>query len=153
MLGGERKSRGEHMNVKMKFSAVAGCVAAIAGCAALIAGPSGAQTGHPAKGTWLGYWGPDTDTQRRVVLLLDWEARQVVGEINPGPSGAQIKRADIDYDTWTMVIEAELPNADGVAQPWVATGKLENLGSWSNRRYSGSYTFGNETGAFEVSLN
>jgi hypothetical protein len=119
-----------------------------------LAGPSGAQTGHPAKGTWLGYWGPDEDTQRRIVLHLDWAARQVVGEVNPGPNESILSRAEIDYDTWTMTLEAELPAADGGApERWVAVGKLENLGSWTNRRYSGTYTHGEEAGEFRVTLN
>jgi hypothetical protein len=135
------------MNVKTALLAVL--------CAGVaLAGPSGAQTGHPAKGTWLGYWGPNDDAQRRIVLLLDWEARALKGEINPGPNAVPLTRADIDYDTWTMVLEADLPAADGGApERWVATGKLENLGSWTNRRYSGTYSYGSETGAFRVTLN
>jgi hypothetical protein len=120
-------------------------------CAALVA-PVGAQTGHPAKGTWLGYWGPDEDDQRRIVLLLDWEGREVVGVINPGRRAVEVARAEIDYDTWTMTLEADLPTADGGAARWTATGTLENLGSWKNRRFSGDYEFGEETGAFLVTM-
>lgn len=135
------------MNVKQALIGLA-CV----GMA--LAAPAWAQTGHPAKGTWLGYWGPDDETQRRIVLLLDWEARQVTGQINPGEAAVPLTRADIDYDNWTMVLEADMP-ASGSGEPerWVATGKIENLGSWTNRRYSGSYTYGDETGEFQVTLN
>lgn len=127
-----------------------------AGAVALIAPavvPAEAQTGHPAKGTWLGYWGPDADAQRRLILVLDWENRALSGVINPGPDAIPVTRAEIDYDTWTMVVEADLPVEGGEAQHWVATGKLENLGSWTNRRYSGSYTYGGETGSFTSTLN
>jgi hypothetical protein len=113
---------------------------------------AGAQTGHPAKGTWLGYWGPGADDQRRIILLLDWENREVAGVINPGRRAVQLSRADIDYDTWTMTLEADMPTADGGAARWTATGTLENLGSWKNRRFSGAYVFGEETGDFLVTL-
>jgi hypothetical protein len=123
-------------------------------CACLAwAAPSHAQTGHPAKGSWLGYWGPSEEEQRRVLLLLDWENREVAGVINPGPRAVPIARADVDYDTWTMTLEADMPTADGEVARWTAVGKLENLGSWTNRRYSGSYTHGAETGTFSVTLN
>jgi hypothetical protein len=120
--------------------------------ACLLFVPAFAQVGHPAKGSWLGYYGPDEKTQRRMVLLLDWRSRAVTGQFNPGPKAAPITRADIDYATWTMTLEAQVPGADGKPQRWVGTGKLENLGSWNNRRYSGTYTHGNERGQFKVTL-
>ena len=115
--------------------------------------PALAQVGHPAKGSWVGYWGPNDKEQRRLVLNLDWQNNQVVGVINPGPKSAKVRRAEIDYSTWALVLEAELPNKAGVATRWVATGTLSNLGSWNNRRYSGTYQFGGETGKFLVVLH
>lgn len=112
-----------------------------------------AQVGHPAKGSWLGYWGPSEDEQRRLRLLLDWEDREIVGTINPGRNGVPLDRTDIDYDTWTLTIEAEMPEADGTPARLVATGVLDNLGSWTNRRYRGTYTHGDEAGTFELYLN
>jgi hypothetical protein len=116
-------------------------------------GPAFAQTGHPAKGSWVGYWGPGEKDQRRLVLNIEWQDNQIVGVVNPGPKAAKIKRARIDYETWTFDIEADLPNAAGVPTAWVATGKLENLGSWTNRRYSGTYRQGAESGKFVVTLH
>ena len=84
----------------------------------LLAGAAMAQVGHPAKGSWLGYWGPDQKTQHRMVLNLDWRNRQVVGQVNPGPAAANVTRADIDYATWTMTLEATLPDAAGRGQKW-----------------------------------
>ena len=78
---------------------------------------------------------------------------QVVGTINPGPNGVEIERVDIDYATWTMTIEADMPLANGSEARYVATGTLENLGSWLNRRYSGTYRHGDETGTFILALN
>jgi hypothetical protein len=127
-------------------------LALLVGSLALVA-PAQAQTGHPAKGTWLGFWGPNEADQTRLILLLDWENRELNGVLNPGPNAIALDRADIDYDTWTMVLEADLPVEGGATERWVATGTLENLGSWTNRRYSGSYSLGGETGAFTATLN
>lgn len=121
--------------------------------AVLVTAAAGAQTGHPAKGSWLGYWGPDESEQRRIRLLLDWEDRTVVGTINPGRNGVEIDSTAIDYDTWTLTIEADMPSGDGGVSRFVASGKLENLGSWTNRRYSGTYTFGDESGDFSLLIN
>jgi len=124
-------------------------------CLALLAAaamPALAQVGHPAKGSWIGYWGTSEADRNRILLLLDWENRQLVGVINPGRNAVPIARADIDYDTWTMTIEAEMPKDDGTAL-WVAEGRLENLGSWTNRRYTGTYRHGDETGRFALVLN
>jgi len=121
--------------------------------ATVLAAAAGAQTGHPAKGSWLGYWGPGESDQRRMRLLLDWHDRTVTGTINPGRNGVPVDKTSIDYDTWTLTIEADMPAEGGDVRHFVATGKLENLGSWTNRRYSGTYTLGNETGTFSLFLN
>jgi hypothetical protein len=120
---------------------------------ALLSLQAAAQVGHPAKGSWIGYWGPSEQEQNRILLLLDWEDNEVVGTINPGPNAVAVKRAEIDYSSWTMTIEADMPVKGGGTAPYVATGKLENLGSWINRRYSGTYQHGRERGTFSVTLN
>ncbi|HEY7673567.1 MAG TPA: hypothetical protein VIC71_15270 [Gammaproteobacteria bacterium] len=127
-------------------------VSAFVACV-LIVGSVGAQVGHPAKGSWLGYWGPNPREQHRMFLLLDWENREIVGTINPGPDAVPLDRAEIDYATWTLTIEAQMPLESGGTAPYIATGKLENLGSWVNRRYSGTYRHGAETGTFLLTLN
>ena len=119
----------------------------------LLGAAAAAQTGHPAKGSWLGYWGPDDSSQRRIRLLMDWEDREITGVINPGRNAVTIDSTSIDYDTWTLTIEAQMATADGERQPFVAVGVLDNLGSWTNRRYAGTYTFGDESGSFELMLN
>jgi hypothetical protein len=86
-------------------------------------------------------------------MNLDWRNRAVVGQLNPGPKAVNITSANINYDTWVMTVEADMPRADGRKEKWVAVGKLENLGSWTNRVYSGTYTHGTEKGSFKVSLH
>ena len=112
-----------------------------------------AQVGHPAKGSWSGYWGTSDASKRRILLVLDWRDQQITGVINPGPNQVPIDKADLDVDTWTLRLEAALPTTGGAKAPFVATGKLTNLGSWTTRTYSGTYVFGAETGRFTVTLN
>lgn len=126
---------------------------AAVGLLALLVGPAVSQVGHPVKGSWSGYWGPGESEQRRVLLLLDWENREITGTINPGPRAVPIDRADLDVSTWTLTLEADMPLAAGGTARWITTGKLENLGSWVNRKYSGTYTHGDERGTFSVTLN
>jgi hypothetical protein len=121
----------------------------------VIALPALSQLGHPAKGSWSGYWGPDEDNQRRILLLLDWADNRVTGTINPGRNGIEIDRAMVDPSTWTLTVEADMPT-DGASGPearFVAEGRLENLGSWTNRQYAGTYRLGDETGTFLLTLN
>ena len=114
--------------------------------------PATAQVGHPAKGSWTGYYGPNDSDQNRFRLLLNWTNREIIGVINPGRRAISLDKVELDYSTWTLTLEAELPVEGGTAH-FVVTGKLENLGSWTNRRYSGSYTLGGESGEFWLSLN
>jgi hypothetical protein len=124
------------------------------GLAAIVtASATFAQVGHPVKGSWSGYWGPSASDRHRILLLLDWDKNEIVGTINPGPNAVPIRHADLDLDTWTLTLEADMPVDGGRTQRFVTSGKLENLGSWTNRRYSGDYTLGKETGSFVVTLN
>ncbi len=117
------------------------------------AAPLWAQLGHPAKGSWSGYWGPSESEQRRVLLLIEWTGNELTGLINPGRNGVAIDRAELDASTWTLTIEADMPVEDGGTARYVATGTIENLGSWTSRRYSGTYRHGDETGTFLVTIN
>jgi hypothetical protein len=112
-----------------------------------------AQVGHPTKGSWSGYWGTSDAAKRRILLVLDWRDRQITGVINPGPNQVPIDKAELDVDTWTLRLEAQMPTSEGNKAPFVTTGQLTNLGSWTTRTYSGTYVFGAETGRFTVTIN
>lgn len=118
-----------------------------------VALPALAQLGYPAKGSWSGYWGPDKQHRHRMLLVMDWVNDKIVGKINPGmDDGGKIESAKLDPSTWTLTIKARL-SKNGKSKPFVATGKLSNLGSWTNRRYTGTYHYGNESGTFLVVRN
>lgn len=121
--------------------------------ALLFAASAPAQVGHPAKGAWSGYWGTSDSNKHRILLVLDWRNNAISGTINPGPDQVAIDKADLDIDTWTLKLEARMPDAAGRKVPFVTTGRLTNLGSWTNRTYSGTYVLGQERGKFTVTLN
>ena len=110
----------------------------------LAVGTAAAQAGHPAKGSWSGYWGPSEAQKRRILMVLDWQNNEIVGTINPGPNGVKIEKATLDVATWTLRLEARMPSANGKTARYV---------TWNNRRYSGTYEFGDEHGTFAVALN
>ena len=120
---------------------------------ALAVGTAAAQAGHPVKGSWSGYWGPSEAQKHRILMVLDWKNNEIVGTFNPGPSAVPVEKATLDVATWTLTLEAHMPTPAGEKARYVTTGKIENLGSWNNRRYSGTYEFGKEHGTFIVALN
>jgi hypothetical protein len=131
----------------------AGGSVTLALAATILAATAAAQVGHPAKGSWSGYWGASDTDKHRILLLLDWRDRQITGTINPGPNQVPIDKAELDVATWTLRLEASMPTASGDKARFVTTGQLTNLGSWTMRTYSGTYVFGAETGRFTVTLN
>jgi hypothetical protein len=125
----------------------------ITAAALTVAGVAAAQVGHPVKGSWSGYWGTSDADKHRVLLVLDWQNREITGTLNPGPNAVKIDKAELDVDTWTLNLSASMPDASGRKLPFRTTGRLTNLGSWTNRTYSGTYVFGAEKGRFTVTLN
>ena len=103
-----------------------------------------AQTGHPAKGSWSG----SLDGETRVRLLIDAFNGDLSGAVNPGRRGVDFTSAELDADTWTLTITAPMEEGELVLK-----GTLSNLGSWTNRKYVGTYTQAGKTGNFEFTLN
>src|SRR5947208_489785 len=61
----------------------------------LFAAPALAQEGHPSKGTWVGYWGP-TATENRLMIVMDYDGKNLTGVVNPGANAVPIKLARLD---------------------------------------------------------
>ena len=96
-----------------------------------------AQEGHPAKGTWVGYWGP-TATENRLVIVMDYDGKNISGAVNPGANAVPIKLARLDIipgkppakptdppnePTFKLHIEAE-----GKSTTIVADGTMRDVG-------------------------
>lgn len=107
-----------------------------------------AQTGHPAKGSWSGELTSSTSETTRIRLLIDAWNGELSGSVNPGRNAVEMSSVELDADTWTLTIEAPMEEGE-----LVLTGTLSNLGSWTNRKYIGTYTLGDTSGEFDITLN
>ncbi len=106
-----------------------------------------AQTGHPAEGSWSGELSSGSDTTR-LRLLLDAMNGELSGDINPGRNAVEMSAVELDAPTWALTITAPMPEGELVLK-----GTLSNLGSWTNRKYIGTYTQGSKSGNFEFTIN
>ena len=130
------------------------CFSLVALVATLALGVSAlAQAGHPLKGSWSGDWGPTPDHRNRVLLLLDWQDNEITGVINPGRNGVPLTSATLNAEDWSLRFEAQAPDSNGNMLQYVIEGTVENLGSWTNRRISGTWQHGEQSGDFMVILN
>jgi hypothetical protein len=110
--------------------------------------PSGAQEGHPLKGSWLGEWQGNAVHGDNILLVLDWDGKAITGMINPGTDNMALTRASLEPDGWAVRLEAEGKDKDGSAVRYVIEGKLENLelpnrainGTWSSNKGRGTFT-------------
>ena len=57
----------------------------------LCAASAPAQEGHPAKGVWVGNWGPTLTPQTRIVVVMDHDGKTLSGVFNPGPNAVPLK--------------------------------------------------------------
>ncbi len=109
---------------------------------------SGAQEGHPLKGSWLGEWQGNTVHGDDILLILDWDGKAITGMINPGTDNMALSRASLEPNGWVVQLEAEGKDKDGSAVRYVIEGKLENLelpnrsinGTWSSNKGRGTFT-------------
>src|SRR3989454_3973167 len=107
----------------------------------LFAAPALAQEGHPAKGTWVGYWGP-TATENRLVIVMDYDGKNLSGAVNPGSNAVPIKLARLDITlgkppakpsdppgepTFKLHIEADTKDAKGNLTTIVADGTMRDV--------------------------
>ena len=109
---------------------------------------SGAQEGHPLKGSWLGEWQGNSVHGDDILLILDWDGKAITGMINPGTDNMPLTRASLEPNGWAVRLEAEGKDKDGSAVRYVIEGKLENLelpnrslnGTWSSNKGRGAFT-------------
>jgi hypothetical protein len=119
----------------------------------LIATSALAQEGHPAKGTWVGYWGP-TASQNRVVIVMDHDGKNITGTVNPGANAVPIKLARLDITpgksaskpgeppgdpTFRLHIEVDAKDVKGNPITIVADGTMQDV-ALPNRSIVGTWT-------------
>lgn len=113
-----------------------------------------AQEGHPAKGTWLGHWGPTPTVQSRIVVVIDHDGKTMSGVLNPGPNAVPLKVARLDITPgkpspgkgvppvlpiFKVYFEADAKDATGTPVAIVASGTMHAV-ALHNRWIEGSWT-------------
>lgn len=120
-------------------------------CALTLSGAL-AQQGHPLVGSWSGDWGTSPDDRHRVLLLLDYDGERITGVINPGRAPIVLTSATLDPATWTVELEAAASEqTHGVH--YLIEGRIENLGSITERTLVGTWIQGEQHGDFRVVMN
>ena len=129
----------------------ASAVLAIVSLACLVSGaPVAGQEGHPLKGSWLGTWGPSQAHDNDIVVVLDWDGKNITGMINPGTDNMPIKNATLNPDGWVVRLEADGKDRAGAPVSYLIEGKIENL-SFHNRSIVGTWKSQRESGPFKIS--
>jgi hypothetical protein len=124
-------------------------LAALAVSAALAA-PAFAQEGFPLKGSWLGSWAGNAQLGDNILLILDWDGKNITGMINPGTDNIPVAKASLDPNGWVVKIEADAKDKSGAAVHYVIDGKVQNI-ELPNRSIVGNWSSQKGKGAFEVS--
>ena len=116
--------------------------------AALTSAPAVAQEGHPLKGSWIGTWANNKLHGNDVLVVMNWDGKQITGMINPGTDDIPFKSATLDPDKWTVRIEADAKSKAGTVT-YVIDAKLENL-AMHNRSLVGTWKSSQGSGAFNI---
>ena len=138
-------------------------------CCLWLAAVALAQEGHPAKGTWVGDWGPTAAQRNHVVVVMDWDGKNITGVVNPGPNAVPMKMARLDITPgspspqrgtpavvpgFKLHIEAETKDTKGNTISIVADGTMLEV-ALPNRLITGTWsqTSGGTTvkGDFKIS--
>ena len=111
--------------------------------------PGQAQEGHPLKGSWIGVWEGNETHGDFVLVILDWNGREITGTINPGTDNIEITDAVLDPSNWTVRIEADTEDESGRSVDYVLEGTIEEL-ELPNRIVRGTWQNGGGQGDFEI---
>ena len=122
----------------------------LAGAVLALAVPALAQEGYPLKGSWIGEWKGNQTHGDFVLIVLDWNGREITGTINPGTDNIEITHAELNPEDWTVHIEADTKDSSGRAVDYVIDGKIQDL-ELPNRYINGTWRNGNARGDLEIS--
>jgi hypothetical protein len=114
-----------------------------------MAAPGAAQEGHPLKGSWIGEWAGNEIHSDFVLIVLDWDGRNITGMINPGTDNIEITGAELDPEDWSVRIEADTEDASGRSVDYVIEGNVQDL-ELPNRYITGTWQSSNGRGEFRI---
>jgi len=99
-----------------------------------------AQEGFPLDGTWRGETVAKDGSHRTIVLVMQWDGKQITGTVNPGPEGRDFTNGKLNPDGWKFTLDVNTPKAI----PVHFDGAISNLGKY-NRVLAGKWTEGGST--------
>lgn len=96
-----------------------------------------AQEGFPLDGTWRSDTVMKDGSQRTIVLVMQWDGKQISGTMNPGREGADFTGGKLNPEGWKFTLD--LTNKKGEKVHF--DGVISDLGKY-NRVLAGKWTEG-----------
>jgi hypothetical protein len=110
---------------------------ALSGLLLLLASAAGAQEGFPLDGTWRGEFAAKDGSHRTIVLVMQWDGKQISGTMNPGRDGADFTGGKLNPEGWKFTVGFK--DAKGANVRF--DGAISDLGKY-NRVLAGKWTEG-----------
>ena len=98
-----------------------------------------AQEGYPLDGTWRGEHPVAGGGTSTVVIVFDWDGKNLRGVINPGPDSLRITDAQLIPDGWKVKLTAKSKAGTAISYDAV----LSDLGKYE-RHLTGTWTEGGQ---------
>jgi hypothetical protein len=98
---------------------------------------AGAQEGFPLDGTWRSDSTAKDGSHKTIVLIMQWDGKQIAGTVNPGPEGADFTGGKLNPDGWKFTLDTK--NSKGAAIHF--EGAISDLGKY-RRVLAGRWTEG-----------
>ncbi len=111
--------------------------------------PGQAQEGHPLSGSWIGAWEGNEILDEFLLVVLDWDGRQISGMINPGTDNIEITDAELDPEDWSVRIEADTEDSNGRSVDYIIEGSIQDL-ELPSRYISGTWRSSDGRGNFQI---
>ncbi len=105
-----------------------------------VAAVSGAQEGFPLDGTWRGETTAKDGSHRTIVLVMQWDGKQVNGTMNPGPESTEFTGGKLTAEGWKFTLGFKTAQGANVR----FDGTISNLGKY-NRVLAGKWTEGSSS--------
>jgi hypothetical protein len=109
----------------------------------LLAGSASAQEGFPLDGTWRGETVAKDGSHRTIVLVMQWDGKQISGTMNPGPGSTEFTGGQLDPQGWKFTVAFKDSKGANVR----FEGTISDLGKY-NRVLAGKWTEG--AGSFDI---
>jgi hypothetical protein len=113
---------------------------ALPGLLLLLACAASAQEGFPLDGTWRGDAIAKDGSHRTIVLVMQWDGKQISGTMNPGRDGADFTGGKLNPEGWKFTVGFK--DAKGANVRF--EGAISDLGKY-NRVLAGKWTEGSDS--------